>query len=161
MAGGVHAQRRGADDLTGAAPRAERGDLAAGHQVLPERGAIRGGRRRTGARLPRELPESGGTAVTALPAQQVRRRFLALQGLRWLPIGLMTPVMILLMQQRGLSLPQIGLLVTAQGLVVLTLELPTGGLADALGRKPVLATAWTVNLVSLGLFALADSFALF
>ena len=50
---------------------------------------------------------------------------------------------------------------TAQGLVVLALELPTGGLADALGRKPVLATAWTVNLAALGLFALADSFALF
>ena len=26
--------------------------------------------------------------MTALPAQQVRRRFLALQGLRWLPIGI-------------------------------------------------------------------------
>jgi MFS family permease len=79
-----------------------------------------------------------------------------LHGLRWFPSG----VMILLMQLRGLSLPQIGLVATAQGLVVLALELPTGRLADALGRKPVLTTAWTVNLVALGLFALADSFAL-
>jgi predicted MFS family arabinose efflux permease len=99
--------------------------------------------------------------MTSLSARQVRHRFLVLHGLRWLPSGLMMPVMILLMQQRGLSLPQIGLVATAQGLVVLALELPTGGLADALGRRPVLATAWTVNLVALGLFALADSFALF
>ena len=99
--------------------------------------------------------------MTALTARQVRRRFLVLHGLRWLPTGVLIPVMILLMQQRGLSLPQIGLVATAQGLVVLALELPTGGLADALGRKPVLATAWAVNLLALGLLARADSFALF
>ncbi|MBB4764214.1 MFS transporter [Amorphoplanes digitatis] len=98
--------------------------------------------------------------MTGLSVRQVRHRFLVLHGLRWLSTGLMVPVIILLMQDRGLSLPQIGLAVTAQGLVVLALELPTGGLADALGRRPVLATAWTVNLVSLALFAVADSFAL-
>ncbi|SCG75699.1 MFS transporter [Micromonospora inositola] len=99
--------------------------------------------------------------MSALSVRQVRFRYLTLYGLRWLPSGLMIPVMILLMQERGLSLSQIGLVATAQGLVVLALELPTGGLADALGRKPVLATAWALNLVSLGLFAVADSFALF
>ncbi|TDB77730.1 MFS transporter [Micromonospora sp. KC723] len=73
----------------------------------------------------------------------------------------MIPVMVLLMQERGLSLPQIGLVSTAQALVVLALELPTGGLADALGRKPVLVTAWALNLVSLAVFATAGSFAFF
>ncbi|MFC8620085.1 MFS transporter [Micromonospora purpureochromogenes] len=99
--------------------------------------------------------------MSALSVRQVRFRYLTLYGLRWLPTGLMIPVMILLMQERGLSLSQIGLVSIAQGLVVLALELPTGGLADALGRKPVLAAAWTLSLVSLGLFAVADSFALF
>jgi MFS family permease len=99
--------------------------------------------------------------VRALSVRQVRHRFLVLHGLRWLPTGLMTPVMILLMQERGLSLPQIGLVSTAQGLIILALELPTGGLADALGRKPVLAAAWTLSLCSLALFAVADSFVLF
>jgi MFS family permease len=99
--------------------------------------------------------------VSALSVRQVRRRFLLLHGLRWLPTGLMVPVMILLMQERGLSLSQIGMVSVAQGLVVLALELPTGGLADALGRRPVLVVAWMVNLVSLALFAVADSFALF
>ncbi|MFE9690942.1 MFS transporter [Micromonospora sp. NPDC005806] len=99
--------------------------------------------------------------MTTLSVRQVRFRYLTLYALRWLPAGLMIPVMILLMQERGLSLSQIGLVATAQGLVVLALELPTGGLADALGRKPVLAVAWAICLVSLVLFAVADSFWLF
>ncbi|MET8307984.1 MFS transporter [Micromonospora sp. NPDC005173] len=99
--------------------------------------------------------------MSTLTVRQVRRRYLTLYGLRWLPTGLMIPVMILLMQERGLSLPQIGLVFTAQGLLVLALELPTGGLADALGRRPVLLAAGALNLVSLSLFAVADSFWMF
>ncbi|MGR6318610.1 MFS transporter [Micromonospora soli] len=99
--------------------------------------------------------------MSTLSVRQVRFRYLTLYALRWLPGGLMIPVMILLMQERGLSLSEIGLIGTAQGLVILALELPTGGLADALGRKPVLAVAWLVGLVSLAIFALADSFWLF
>ncbi|MGS2619931.1 MFS transporter [Micromonospora sp. LZ34] len=99
--------------------------------------------------------------MSALSVRQIRRRFLLLHGLRWLPTGLVIPVMILLMQERGLTLSQIGLVSVAQGLVVLALELPTGGLADALGRRPVLVTAWLINLGALALFAVADSFALF
>ncbi|MEU5725370.1 MFS transporter [Micromonospora sp. NPDC047738] len=96
--------------------------------------------------------------MSTLSVRQVRFRYLTLYGLRWLPSGLLIPVMILLMQERGLSLAQIGLAATAQGLVVLALELPTGGFADALGRKPVLVTAWVISLISLALFAVADSF---
>ncbi|MEU8262780.1 MFS transporter [Micromonospora sp. NPDC048999] len=99
--------------------------------------------------------------MSALSVRQVRFRYLTLYGLRWLPSGLMVPVMILLMQERGLTLSQIGLVATAQGLVVLVLELPTGGLADALGRKPALGVAWVIGLISLIIFAVADSFWLF
>ncbi|MET8370139.1 MFS transporter [Micromonospora profundi] len=99
--------------------------------------------------------------MSALTVRQVRQRFLLLHGLRWLPSGLIIPVMVLLMQERGLSLSQIGLVTVAQGLVVLALELPTGGLADALGRRPVLLVAWTLGLASLLIFAVADSFVVF
>ncbi|MEN3611901.1 MFS transporter [Plantactinospora sp. ZYX-F-223] len=100
--------------------------------------------------------------MTALTGRQVRRRYLILHGLRWLPVGLQIPVLILLMLERGLSLPQVGVVAAAQGLVVLALELPTAGLADALGRKPLLVAAGLVNLGSLLLLLLvADSFVLF
>ena len=38
----------------------------------------------------------------------------------------------------------LGVAAAAQGLVVLCLELPTGGLADAVGRRPVLLGATAV-----------------
>ena len=68
---------------------------------------------------------------------------------------------VLLALSRGLSLTEIGLVFSLQGLVVLALELPTGGLSDSLGRRPVLILASLVGLVSLGLLTVADSVALF
>lgn len=99
--------------------------------------------------------------MSALAAAQVRRRYLLLHGLRWLATGLLIPIFVLLPLDRGLTLTQIGVAGTAQGLIVLLLELPTGGLADALGRRPVLLAAGIVNLVSFALLAAADSVALF
>lgn len=99
--------------------------------------------------------------MTALDARAVRTRYLVLIGLRWLPTGLLIPVTVLLALSRGLSLTEIGLIFSLQGLVVLVLELPTGGLSDALGRRPVLILASLVGLVSLGLLYVADTVVLF
>lgn len=87
-------------------------------------------------------------------ARSVRRRYLVLRGVRWLPSGLFIPVMVLLMTERGFTLTTIGMAVAAQGVVVLCLELPTGGLADAVGRRPVLLGATVVDAVAVGMFAL-------
>jgi MFS family permease len=99
--------------------------------------------------------------VTRLTSAQATRRFLALTALRWLPTGMLVPVVVLLPLERGLTLPQVGMAVAAQGLVVLALELPTGGLADALGRRPVLLMAAATGIVSLVLMATAGSMAAF
>ena len=99
--------------------------------------------------------------MSGLDARTARRRYLSLVALRWLPTGLLIPVTVLLALSRGLSLTEIGLVFSVQGLVVLALELPTGGLSDALGRRPVLILATFVGLLSLGLLYLADSVALF
>jgi MFS family permease len=99
--------------------------------------------------------------VSSLDARSARRRFLILVALRWLPSGLLIPVMVLLALSRGLSLTEIGLIFSIQGLVVLALELPTGGLSDALGRRPILILASFVGLASLGMLYVADSVALF
>ena len=86
----------------------------------------------------------------------IRRRFLLLTALRWLPVGLMAPVFVLVMQQRGLSLSSIGLAVAAQGAAVFVLELPTGGLADSLGRRPVLVASAILHLGAMLLFLFAQ-----
>lgn len=106
--------------------------------------------------------EPGGSVVPPpLDARTARRRYLVLVALRWLPTGLLIPVLVLLALSRGLSLTEIGLVFSAQGLVVLALELPTGGLSDGLGRRPVLVLASVVGLLSLGLLYLAESVPMF
>lgn len=87
----------------------------------------------------------------------VQTRFLLLAGLRWLPTGMIIPVMALLPLERGLSVAEMGLAFAVQGVVVLCLELPTGGLSDALGRKPVLIVAGLTAAASYAAFGLAHS----
>jgi MFS family permease len=99
--------------------------------------------------------------VTVLDARSAQRRFLLLTGLRWLPVGFLAPIFVLIPLSRGLSLTEIGFVFAAQGLVVLALELPTGGLSDALGRRPVLLLASVVAILSMGLFTIADSAPMF
>ena len=93
----------------------------------------------------------------SLSAEEARRRFLTLRGLRWLSIGLIIPVFILIMLDRGLTLAEIGLVVACQGAAVLVLELPTGGLADAIGRRRVLLLASTFSIASFAGLLIADS----
>jgi MFS family permease len=99
--------------------------------------------------------------MSTLDARALRRRYLTLIGLRWLPTGLLIPIGVLLMLSRGLSLTEIGLAFSAQGFVVLALELPTGGLSDSIGRRPVLILASLVGLASLGVLIVAQSVAVF
>jgi predicted MFS family arabinose efflux permease len=89
----------------------------------------------------------------------VRRRFLVLLALRWLPTGLMIPVLVLLLLERGLTLAQLGLAFAAQGFVVLILELPTGGFADTLGRRRVLLVASVFEVGAIAMLIAADSVA--
>lgn len=99
--------------------------------------------------------------MTDLDVRGARWRYLALVSLRWLPTGFLIPIFVLIPLARGLSLTEIGVVFAVQGLVVLALELPTGGLSDALGRRPVLILASLVALASLAVLIVADSVALF
>ncbi len=100
-------------------------------------------------------------SAAALTAPEARRVLLLLTLTRWFPVGLTIGVTTLLPLERGLSLGQIGVVLSMQGFVVLGLELPTGGFADALGRRPLLVAATVVGLVSAVLFALAHTFLAF
>uniref|UniRef100_UPI0017F39DC1 MFS transporter n=1 Tax=Sporichthya sp. TaxID=65475 RepID=UPI0017F39DC1 len=99
--------------------------------------------------------------MTLADVRQVRRRFLLLSATRWFPVGLLIPVLFVLLQERGLSLATIGLLSGLSSAVVVLLELPTGGLADTIGRRPVLLTAGLLSLASMSITAFSESVALF
>ena len=99
------------------------------------------------------------TAV--LSPDRARRRFVGLTALRWLPVGIAVPVSVLLATARGLSPADIGLTVAVYGTVTLLLELPTGGLADAIGHRPVLALSGLFTVAGLITMAVAESVLLF
>jgi MFS family permease len=92
---------------------------------------------------------------------RARRVLLLLTFTRWFPVGLTIGVITLIPLERGMSLAQLGVILAAQGVVVLALELPTGGFADAIGRRPVLLAATVVALVSSLVFVLAQTFTAF
>ena len=101
------------------------------------------------------VPLRSGPRDRAATVRSATRRLVGLTALRWLPVGLTTPITVLLAQARGLSLAEIGLLFTVHGVVVMALELPTGGLADVLGRRPVVVAGALLHVVSCVLFATA------
>ncbi len=89
------------------------------------------------------------------------RRYVAVTFLTWLPTGLYLAPMVLLMLERGLSVPAIATIGLAYSLTVGALELPTGGLSDVLGRRVVLIAAAVSSLLGLLLMGLATTAALF
>ncbi|MFI6395559.1 MFS transporter [Nonomuraea sp. NPDC050547] len=91
-------------------------------------------------------------------ATSAARRYALVSFLTWLPAGLMIAPLVLLMLDRGLTIVQVGVVMTVYSLVIAVLELPTGGLADVVGRRAVLAVAAACTALSLGLLVPADSF---
>ena len=91
----------------------------------------------------------------------VKRTYYSLEFLNWFAVGLPLALIILLMQARGLDLFAIGLLNGVFALTIVLLELPTGGLADAIGRKPVALLSSLFTLAASVVFLFAFSFAPF
>jgi len=91
----------------------------------------------------------------------LERRFVLLTALRWLPVGLLIPISVLYALDRGLGIAELGLAASIQGIVVLILELPSGGLADSWGRRPVLIAASSVSLIAVVTLSFAQSFPAF
>jgi MFS family permease len=67
------------------------------------------------------------------------RRYALLSFLQWLPVGLMMVPMVLLLLERGFTLVEVAFIGAVSSVTVAVLELPTGGLADVVGRRPVLS----------------------
>ena len=74
-------------------------------------------------------------------------------------MGLTVAVVALALTDRGMDLFQISLLFGVYSLTTMAMELPFGGLADSIGRKPVFLAAVLASLVSLALFLSSSDFA--
>ncbi|WP_020385774.1 MFS transporter [Kribbella catacumbae] len=89
--------------------------------------------------------------------QAARRRYALISFLTWLPTGLYIPVMVVLLLDRGIGLATVAALGVAYSATVMLLELPTGGLADVVGRRPVMIASAAASLAGLLLLGLAES----
>lgn len=91
----------------------------------------------------------------------IKRTYYLLVSLFWLATALPAALHVLLMQARGINLLQIGLTMAIYSLTVVLFELPTGGLADALGRKRVTLLAYGFTTLFSVIFLFAFSFPIF
>lgn len=80
--------------------------------------------------------------------KQIKAAYFSVLALTWFSVALPLPIAILYMQSRGLDLLQVGIVMGIYSLVIVLLELPTGGLADAIGRKKTAVLAQIINLAS-------------
>lgn len=99
--------------------------------------------------------------MTPISARRAERRLVLLVIARWLPVGLVFGLTVLLPLERGVTLAQLGVVLAIQGFVVLALEIPTGGLTDTIGRRPVLLLAGALAVVASVLFVMAEGFWMF
>jgi hypothetical protein len=90
-------------------------------------------------------------------SDRLTRRFIGLRALRWLPVGLLLPFIVLLPQTRGLSLAEVGSVFAVHSGVSILLEVPSGAFADTLGRRRVMLTGAALLGLSLAGFAFARS----
>ena len=96
--------------------------------------------------------------TTHLTPRAAERRLYLLTTTRWLPVGFVVGIFILVMTGRGLSIAQAATVGSVMGLTCFFLELPTSGFADAVGRRPVYLAAAVINVVAVVGYALAQGF---
>lgn len=93
--------------------------------------------------------------------QHLKRVYFLVTVLFWMSVAIPLPIFILLVQARGASLVEIGLVMGIYSLTVVLLEVPTGGLADSVGRKRVALIAYAFSLLSSVVLFFAFSFSAF
>ena len=92
-----------------------------------------------------------------MSSERLTRNFILLRALRWLPVGLVLPFLVLTPVDRGLGLGAVGAVLAVHSAVLIVLEVPSGALADTFGRRRVLLVGAALTAASLGTFAVAQS----
>lgn len=93
-----------------------------------------------------------------LSPRAAERRYYLVTTTRWLPVGFVVGIFVLVQTNRGLSIAQAATIGSVMGIACFLLELPTSGFADAVGRRPVYLAAAAINVVAITAYAVAQSF---
>lgn len=80
------------------------------------------------------------------------RPYLVNQTFHWFIVGLIFPILILLVLDKGLSIFEAGTVLAIYSGTTVLLELPTGGLADSIGRRKVYLLSVVVHMASIVIF---------
>ena len=73
--------------------------------------------------------------VGTIVVDTAERRLYLLTTTRWLPVGFVVGIFVLVMTGRGLSIAEAATVGSVLGITCFVLELPTSGFADAVGRR--------------------------
>jgi MFS family permease len=95
---------------------------------------------------------------TAKSLHSIRVRYYTITFLVWFSTALPLSLTVLLAEARGLGLFEVGFALGVYSLTIVLLEVPTGGLADAVGRKRVALVAFALAALYNLAFLLAFSF---
>ena len=87
-------------------------------------------------------------AVRGSPTHGLERTYYLTQGLLWLATALPAPLLVLLAQNRGVTLGQVGILFGIYALTAAVCEVPSGMLADSWGRKPTALLAYALMIAA-------------
>ena len=106
------------------------------------------------------MPSDAHIPFAKLP-DPARRHVYLFQGHQFLDrfaMGVIVAVTALALQGRGLGVGEIGALFAVYSAMTMTAELPFGGLADGVGRKPVFLIATVASLMASVVFILSGAF---
>ncbi len=92
--------------------------------------------------------------------EKLLRLFTFNQSFHWFMTGLLIPVLTLLLLKKGLSLFQVGIALGVYSGFAILFELPTGGLADSIGRKRVYLISLVVSFSAITSLLFAHSWTL-
>jgi len=90
--------------------------------------------------------------------KHIQRIYYLIISLFWLAIALPMALNVLFVQSRGIDLFQVGMVMGVYSLTIVLLEVPTGGLADAVGRKRVTIIAYICQAMASCVLLFAFSF---
>jgi MFS transporter, DHA1 family, quinolone resistance protein len=92
--------------------------------------------------------------------KSIRVRYYCITFLVWFATALPLALMVLLAQARGMTMFEVGVALGIYSLTIVVLEIPTGGLADAVGRKRVALLAFLLGAIYSLIFLFAFTFPL-